>query len=261
MPMTAVTFQSLRIVQHFRCSCAACLCIAFVVAALKSSGLEAITTDANYRIVSPSEEYCLASSLQSLFGTNYLRGVRLTSKSASGVEKSTDKDIYVYFPAIRQVRHLSVPQRGDAFFGTDFTYGDLETPNLEDFVVKKKIEKNGRDRSCEEYFLERREDGAGPYSAIRMCIDESGSRTMWLEFMKEKVLMRRLDVQWVKPGDLVRDQYVVKSMKMRNLRQNTETSFEVESDVRILGSSDDLFSMRNLEFGDPLGDRRRALSD
>ncbi len=44
-------------------------------------------------------------------------------------------DAYVYLPSMRSVRRVSAAQRGDAFFGTDVTYEDLERRDIRDYQV------------------------------------------------------------------------------------------------------------------------------
>jgi len=43
-------------------------------------------------------------------------------------------DAFVYLPALGRVRRISTAQRGDAFFGTDVTYEDLERRHADEFA-------------------------------------------------------------------------------------------------------------------------------
>jgi hypothetical protein len=46
-----------------------------------------------------------------------------------------DHDAFVYLPTLGRVRRISSSQKGDAFFGTDVTYEDLERQRIEDLEI------------------------------------------------------------------------------------------------------------------------------
>ena len=46
-----------------------------------------------------------------------------------------DHDAFVYLPTLGRVRRISSSQKGDAFFGTDVTYEDLERQRVEDLEI------------------------------------------------------------------------------------------------------------------------------
>ena len=60
----------------------------------------------------------------------HLRGMTILSIEAD----SRDHDAFLYLPSSQMVRRVSTAQRGDSFFGTDVTYGDLERQRSTDFV-------------------------------------------------------------------------------------------------------------------------------
>jgi hypothetical protein len=60
-----------------------------------------------------------------------LRGVTVLTIEAG----ARSHDAFVYLPAAQRVRRVSTAQRGEAFFGTDVTYEDLERRRVDDFAL------------------------------------------------------------------------------------------------------------------------------
>ena len=61
----------------------------------------------------------------------HLRGMTILQIEA----KDRSHDAFVYLPSSRSVRRISTNQRGDAFFGTDVTYEDLERRYAKDYEI------------------------------------------------------------------------------------------------------------------------------
>lgn len=60
-----------------------------------------------------------------------LRGMTVLTIEAS----DRSQDAFVYLPALKRVRRISTAQRGEAFFGTDVTYEDLEPRRVDDYEI------------------------------------------------------------------------------------------------------------------------------
>jgi len=61
----------------------------------------------------------------------YLRGMTILQIEAD----DRGHDAFVYLPSLHKVRRISTAQRGDAFFGTDVTYEDLERRRASDYEI------------------------------------------------------------------------------------------------------------------------------
>lgn len=61
----------------------------------------------------------------------YLRGMTILQIEA----EDRGHDAFVYLPSLRKVRRITTSQRGDAFFGTDVTYEDLERRRIQDYGI------------------------------------------------------------------------------------------------------------------------------
>ncbi|MEE3332369.1 MAG: outer membrane lipoprotein-sorting protein [Myxococcota bacterium] len=62
---------------------------------------------------------------------NYLRNMTILTIEAD----ERDHDAFVYMPSLERIRRISSAQRGDAFFGTDITYEDLERRHADEFRI------------------------------------------------------------------------------------------------------------------------------
>ena len=68
-------------------------------------------------------------SIGRLTEPEYLRGMTVLTIEA----KDRGHDAFLYLPSLDRVRRVSTAQRGDAFFGTDVTYEDLERQRAEEY--------------------------------------------------------------------------------------------------------------------------------
>ena len=73
--------------------------------------------------------------------TSYARLVRfLSPRDIKGISTLTiqregrDDDVWVYLPALKKVRHLVTSNRRDAYFGTEFSFGDILGPAVNDWT-------------------------------------------------------------------------------------------------------------------------------
>jgi hypothetical protein len=71
-------------------------------------------------------------SIGRLTEPEYLRGMTVLTIEA----KDRAHDAFLYLPSQGRVRRVSTAQRGDAFFGTDVTYEDLERQRAEEYELE-----------------------------------------------------------------------------------------------------------------------------
>lgn len=82
-------------------------------------------------------------SIGRLTHPEHLRGMTILQIEAP----DRGHDAFVYLPSMRSVRRVSTAQRGDAFFGTDVSYEDLERRHARDYrVVGFRPERLGEER-------------------------------------------------------------------------------------------------------------------
>jgi len=73
----------------------------------------------------------LHHSVGKLNWPHYLRDMTILTIEA----QDRDNESFVYLPTLGRVRRISSSQKGDAFFGTDITYEDLERRRIADFEI------------------------------------------------------------------------------------------------------------------------------
>jgi hypothetical protein len=71
-------------------------------------------------------------SIGRLTEPEYLRGMTVLTIEA----KDRGHDAFLYLPSLDRVRRVSTAQRGDAFFGTDVTYEDLERQRADEYELE-----------------------------------------------------------------------------------------------------------------------------
>jgi hypothetical protein len=69
------------------------------------------------------------NSISRLSSPVYLRGMTILTIERDG----GSHDVFVFLPALDKVRRITTAQKGDAFFGSDITYEDLERRRVEEF--------------------------------------------------------------------------------------------------------------------------------
>ena len=70
-------------------------------------------------------------SMGKLNWPNYLRDMTILTIEVG----ERNHDAFVYLPSLDRIRRISSAQRGDAFFGTDITYEDLERRHADEFRI------------------------------------------------------------------------------------------------------------------------------
>ena len=72
-------------------------------------------------------------SLGRLTSPEHLRGMTVMMMEA----EDRSHDAFIYMPSLDKVRRINTSQRGDAFFGTDVTYEDIEHQTVSDYTFSK----------------------------------------------------------------------------------------------------------------------------
>ena len=72
---------------------------------------------------------------KSLFVFNQPRDVRGTALLNHG-HINTDDDQWLYLPALKRVKRINSSSRSGAFMGSEFTYEDMSSPDVEEFTYR-----------------------------------------------------------------------------------------------------------------------------
>jgi hypothetical protein len=170
-----------------------------------------------------------------------------------------DDDVFLYLPAFGFVRRVSSSQRSDAFFGTDLSFEDLEPKRIEDFDVQLGGPDRWRDIPCTRVETRPHRDVGSAYELVELCLEEERPVILWAAFYQQGQLTKRLEVDPTSVRE-VGPTWIAHRARVLQPQRGSESLLEIETYVVYEALPDHLFSVRNLEFGDPARDRREALS-
>ncbi len=182
--------------------------------------------------------------------------IRRTSILILENEDASD-DFYVYLPAAGITRHLSSAQRADSFFGTDFSYEDIEPKEAVDYVARLTGSGFLGERPCALVEIHAREGIDSTYERMVSCIEAERGVIYWTDFYRKGAVTKRLEID---PASVraIGSRFIPFEMTMRTPRSGSETLLRTESYDLRPRIPDSLFTTWNLEVGSASRDRSRA---
>jgi outer membrane lipoprotein-sorting protein len=162
-----------------------------------------------------------------------------------------DDDIWLFMPALRKTRRIISSEKSKSFMGSEFSYWDLNIPNLDDFKYKliKEEKINGID--CWVVELAAKNDDIA---------EEAGylKQQLWVgktDYVPRKglfydldgELLKELSTKDVKLIDRVKKRYRAMFMEMRNEQTRRRSSIRIEKIEVNRAVKDDYFTPRYLE--------------
>jgi outer membrane lipoprotein-sorting protein len=171
-------------------------------------------------------------------GTGYL--------SFSYDDESKDDDIWLYLPAMKRVRRITGSGKNDSFMGTDFTYEDMGSRNLnkDNFVLLGEETVDGE--PC--YLVEAKpKDGKDPCGRRVIRVRKDSYIITAVDYYdRQNRLLKELRVYGVSRIDGI---WTAQKMEMNNVQNKHSTVIEM-SDIRFnIPLDDSLFAVTNLERG------------
>ncbi len=158
--------------------------------------------------------------------------------------QNAEDDLWLYLPAIRKVRRISSSQKYRSFVGTDFSYADLGSRNVDEYDYKITGRDSIEGKYC--YILESTEKkGANAqYYRIVSWIDPASWIPLKSEmYDDENTLYKKLNTEQVKQFS---DVWMPQLLTMENVQDNTKTILHFK-EIRInTGLKDEIFTKRNL---------------
>jgi hypothetical protein len=172
----------------------------------------------------------------------YLRGMTILQIEA----EDRGHDAFVYLPSLRKVRRISTSQRGDAFFGTDITYEDLERRHLRDFEIVSS--QAGQFAGEDVYAIRVRPLRESTYSAAQFTVSLEDYVILEARYFKRESGEAYRVLTSLRSGVLKADGHVLPTqMRVENLSKGTITEVTFR-DLKINPVIDDrVFSIRTLE--------------
>jgi hypothetical protein len=160
-------------------------------------------------------------------------------------------DVWIYLPALRKTRRIVSSQKSQSFMGSEFTYGDLNIPPLDDFnyTLVKEEDYGGEPCFVVDVLPKKKETGT----------DEGYSKkTFWISKAKFAIrkglfydaggaLLKELKTDDIKLLDPKKNRYRAMKMEMTNKKNNRRSVFESEKVTLAPDTKDEFFTPRYLE--------------
>lgn len=167
-------------------------------------------------------------------------------------------DVFVYLPAFRRTRRVSAAQRADSFFGTDFSYEDLEPKKAVDYDSKIVGGDAVGSVPCVVIEVRARPHMESGYERTTSCVDTQRGVALWTDFYRKGQLWKRLQCEPASIREVGRGKFLPFRFHVETLAAGSETVLETESHEMQDDIPDALFSDVNLQRGDEKSDRLRS---
>jgi hypothetical protein len=191
------------------------------------------------------------NSISRLKSPAYLRGMTILT-----IEKDAGShDAFVFLPALGKVRRITTVQKGDAFFGSDVTYGDLERKRVEEFDLEalETAEFDGEAVYVIRGALVRK----GNYSRTEFVIAQSDGAILVNRYYKRGQDSPYRVITAPRASIVARDGHVLPTRLIMRDELRGSTTEVLIHDLRVNPPLDDrLFTVATLEQGRKLPDPR-----
>ena len=160
-------------------------------------------------------------------------------------------DVWIYLPALRKTRRIVSSQRAQSFMGSEFSYGDLNIPSLDDFDYTLVKEEASGGEPC--YVID-----LVPKSKEIADAEGYSKKTYWVSKAKMAVvrglyydndgkLLKELIAQDIKLLDPKNKRYRAMHMEMVNKQNGRKSVFETKKVAFSPSTKDDYFTTAYLE--------------
>jgi hypothetical protein len=154
-------------------------------------------------------------------------------------------DQFVYMPSQRRVKRVNL--RGEAVFGTDFSFEDILPRELEDADYIRKPDEETLGRDCFVIEAIPNELAASEYTKILIHVDKERSVPVLTRYWDD----RNIEIKELRTNpdsvELIDAVWVTREMTMRHLKFETYTRFELASVKPNAKLGDTMFELRRLE--------------
>jgi hypothetical protein len=160
-------------------------------------------------------------------------------------------DVWIYLPALRKTRRIVSSQRAQSFMGSEFSYGDLNIPALDDFNYTLVKEESFGGEPCWVIDLlpKSKETGdAEGYSKKTYWVSQAKQAVVrGLYYDKDGKLLKELVAQDLKLLDPKNKRYRAMHMEMINKQNGRRSVFESKKVTFAPNTKDEYFTTTYLE--------------
>jgi len=165
--------------------------------------------------------------------------------------ESQADDVWIYLPALRKTRRIVSSQKSQSFMGSEFTYGDLNIPPLDDFNYTLVKEEDYGGESCFviDVLPKKKETGTEEgYSKKTYWVSKSKFAVRkGLFYDNGGALLKELKTEDIKLLDPKKNRYRAMKMEMTNVKNKRRSVFESEKVTLAPDTKDEFFTPRYLE--------------
>jgi hypothetical protein len=186
-------------------------------------------------------------SIGRLLSPEYLRGMAVLMMEAD----DRSQDAFIFMPSLDKVRRITTAQRGDAFFGTDVTYEDVEQQRVDEFRLRgmKAVEYRGEAA----YEIQAEPLRRYNYERALFTIAQSDAAILQVLYYKRKATDPYRVIESPREHMVSMGEHVLPTrLRVENRMRGTSTDVfftDLRADVPIRTR---LFSVRTLESQSPL---------
>lgn len=160
-------------------------------------------------------------------------------------------DVWMFLPAMRKTRRIVSSQKAQSFMGSEFSFGDLNTPALADFSYKLLKEESAGGENC--YVVE-----LTPKSNDVAEAEGYSKKTYWVSKATNAVrkgvyydmdgsVVKELTTSDVKLLDKAKSRYRAMKLEMVNKKNGRKSTFETEKIAFTPDTKDEYFTTAYLE--------------
>lgn len=160
-------------------------------------------------------------------------------------------DVWIFIPSLRKTRRVVSSQRSQSFMGSEFSYGDLNIPSLDEFDYKSVKEEAAGSEDC--YVID-----VTPKAQETASSEGYSKKTVWVSkktftvlradyFDLTGKLLKQLVSSDIKNVDAKNNRYRAMRMEMTNKQTGRRSVFETEKIALVPETKDDYFTPRYLE--------------
>jgi outer membrane lipoprotein-sorting protein len=156
-------------------------------------------------------------------------------------DRSSDQ--WMWTPAIARERRIALQDRSTRFFGTDFSFEDLEERDTDQFEYKLLGEETAGGAACWKIESRPRQSKVSQYSHSYLWIRKDNYVFAGIENYKDKELIRRATY-----SDIHNDQgfWTAHTIEMHDVKRNSRTILKLEKLEYNIPMKDDDFTLQAL---------------
>lgn len=153
---------------------------------------------------------------------------------------------FIYLPSSRRVRRIAAVQAGDRFLGTDFSYEDIGSVDLDRWVYERLPDEDWNGVSC--YVVESRvKDRTSRVEGRRTWISRAAFVVLRVDYTRRGRITRRLTVAPTELEEFAPGAFLPRRLVMRSLGRGTRTEISLEEIARAEGLPREMFTLGRLQ--------------